>query len=204
MSANQARDNEPAVCEEEVIALQAVYGTPVRRHFDIELDDYMLSSRENRSHDRRAEVLFAITRPSGKVLLHTKPQYPQGIYRLFTGGIGLQEPVLTALEREVWEETGMHCEIQSFLGLCTYAFTKNDFKMEFATYLFHLSALADERPQPQDVDEIAQIGEIALDGLPLVAALLRGLNEERKVWGDWRAIGHDIAFQALSRRIAIC
>ncbi len=204
MSANQAIDNEAAVCEEEVIALQAVYGTPVRRHYDIELDDYMLSTRENRSHDRRAEVLFAITRPSGRVLLHTKPQYPQGIYRLFTGGIGLKEPVLTALEREVLEETGMHCEIQRFLGLCTYTFTKNDFHMEFATYLFHLSALADERPQPQDRDEIAQIGEIALDGLPLVAAHLRGLNEKRKVWGDWRAIGHEVAFQALSRRTAVC
>ena len=204
MSAMEASVYDIAVCEKEVSALQAVYGTPVRRHYHIELDDYMLSTRENRRHDRRAEVLFAITRPSGNVLLHTKPRYPQGIYRLFTGGIGLQEPVLTALEREVQEETGLHCKIQSFLGLCTYTFTKGNFHMEFATYLFHLSALTDERPQPQDKDEIAQIGEIALAGLPVVAAHLRGLNEKRKVWGSWRAIGHEVAFQTLSRRNVVC
>ncbi len=196
--------HEAAVCEKEVSALQALYGVPVRQHYDIELDDYMLSTRENRSHDRRAEVLFAITRPSGKVLLHTKPQYPQGIYRLFTGGIGLQEPVLTALQREVQEETGLHCKIQRFLGLCTYTFTKGNFHMEFATYLFHLSTRADERPQPQDKNEIAQIGEIALAGLPLVAAHLRSLNEHRKVWGGWRAIGHEVAFQTLNRRNIAC
>ena len=204
MSATEVGICEIPVCEEEVKALKAVFGTPVRRHYDIELDDYMMSARENRRHDRRAEVLFAITRPNGKVLLHTKPQYPQGIYRLFTGGIGLQEPVLTALEREVQEETGLHCEIQSFLGLCTYTFTKDDYHMKFATYLFHLNALADEQPKPQDLEEIANIGEIALAGLPLVAAHLRSLNEQRKVWGDWRAIGHEVAFQALSRRIPVC
>lgn len=204
MSVTEARMYETAVCEKEVGALQAVYGTPVRRHYDIELDNYMLSTRENRRHDRRAEVLFVVTRPSGKVLLHTKPQYPPGVYRLFTGGIGLQEPVLTALEREVREETGLHCEIQSFLGLCTYTFTKGDFHMEFATYLFHLRALTDAPPQPQDTAEIAQIGEIALAGLPTVAAYLRGLNAHRKVWGDWRAIGHEVAFQTLSRRNLVC
>ena len=204
MSATEVGVSEAAVREKEVIALQAAYGTPMRRHYDIELDDYMLSTRENRSHDRRAEVLFAITRPSGKVLLHTKPQYPQGIYRLFTGGIGLHESVLTALKREVQEETGLHCEIQSFLGLCTYTFTKDDFHMEFATYLFHLSTLTDAQPQPQDKDEIAQIGEIALAGLPLVAAHLRGLNAKRKVWGDWRAIGHEMAFQTLSQQNIVC
>ncbi len=203
MSATEASVHA-AVCEEEVSALRAVYGSPVRQHYDIELDDYMWSTRENRRHDRRAEVLFVITRPSGNVLLHTKPQYPQGIYRLFTGGIGVQESVLTALKREVQEETGLCCEIQRFLGLCTYTFTKDNFRMEFATYLFHLSALEDERPQPQDKAEIAHIGEIALAGLPLVAAHLRSLKAQRKVWGGWRAIGHEVAFQTLSRRNVVC
>lgn len=204
MSAAEVDRCEVAVCEEEVEALQSAFGTPLRRHYDIKLDDYMLSTRKNRSHDRRAEVLFAITRPNGMVLLHTKPQYPEGIFRLFTGGVDFHESVLTALKREVQEETGLHCEIMSFLGLCTYTFTKDDFHMEFATYLFHLTASADQQPQPQDLEEIAHIGEIPLAGLPLVAAHLKGLNHQRKVWGCWRAIGHEVAFQTLSRRIPVC
>ena len=47
MSATEVGICEIPVCEEEVKALKAVFGTPVRRHYDIELDDYMMSAREN-------------------------------------------------------------------------------------------------------------------------------------------------------------
>lgn len=203
MPATEADYADIAVCEEEVAELKAAFGVPSRRHFDIELDDYMLATRRYRARDRRAEVLFAITRPAGKVLLHTKPQYPSGLFRLFTGGVGRREPVLAALVREVREETGLTCEIESFLGLCTYNFTKGAYQTDFATYLFHLTAPADAEPRPQDA-EVAQIGEIALAGLPAVAAHLRGLDSQRKVWGEWRAIGHEVAYQTLSRRMPAC
>ena len=194
----------PAVRADELSQLSAVYGAPVRRHFRVELDAYMFATRHQRRHDRRAEVLFAITRPNGKILIHTKPGYPVGTFRLFTGGIGLRESVLEALRREVDEETGLNCTIARFLALCTYSFVKGDFAMEFATYLFHLQADGAQPLAPKDKTEIAGIGEVRPEGLPTVAQRLRNLECRRKAWGAWRAIGHDLAYETLSQGAVAC
>ncbi len=182
--------------------LSACYGVPIRRHFDMEIDEYMLSTRQSRRHDRRAEVLFAISRPNGKILLHTKRHYPPGVFRLFTGGIGLHESVQNALWREVEEETGLECKIHRFLALSTYCFQQDDFIMNFATYSFHLLTDNEQSPHPRDTVEVACIGETTLAGLPLVAQRLRGLApDQRQAWGRWRAIGHDMVHEAL-RQVA--
>lgn len=192
------------VYENEVAQLSNRYGAPMHRHFEIELDDYMLATRHRRRHDRRAEVLFAVTQPSGKILLHTKHRYPPGLFRLFTGGIGFNETVECALAREVEEETGLECQIRRFLALCTYTFVRDELAMPFATYLFHLTADGQQAPTPRDRMEVFQIGEIALAGLPAVAARLRALNDERRVWGSWRAIGHDLVYETMNKRAASC
>ncbi len=186
------------VYEDEVTELSACYGVPIRRHFDMELDHYMLARRQSRRHDRRAEVLFVISRPNGKILLHTKRHYPPGVFRLFTGGIGLHESVQNALWREVEEETGLDCTLQRFLALSTYCFRRGDFMARFATYSFHLVTDNEQMPQPRDTVEVACIGETTLSGLPHVAQRLHSLAPtKRRVWGQWRAIGHELVYEAL-------
>ena len=189
----------PPVSDREMTQLCAQFGHPLRRHFDIELDDYMLATRCRRQYDRRGEVLFAITRPNGRVLLHTKARYPQGVFRLFTGGIGLRESVHDALLREVTEETGLQCRLERFVALCTYSFRGAGLALDFATYAFHMSVDAAQRPNPEDQTEVAHIGEIAWEGLPAVATRLRSLEEKRRVWGHWRAIGHDMLYEGMNR-----
>lgn len=195
-------NSRPMVSEREVEDLAALYGRPVRQHFAIDLDDYLLDMRTRRRGDRRAEVLFAVTRPSGRVLIHSKPRYPQGLFRLFTGGINPDEPVADALFREVAEETGLVCRVERFLAVCTYAFHHPD-PMRcygFASYMFHLVTESEDAPCPRDLTEIGQIGEIALEGLPAIASHLRSLQGSRTAWGLWRAIGHDIVHEQLTRQ----
>lgn len=195
-------NTRPMVSEGEVDDLAALYGRPVRRHFCIDLDDYLLDMRARRRGDRRAEVLFAVTRPSGRVLIHSKPRYPQGVYRLFTGGINPDESVVDALFREVAEETGLACRVERFLAVCTYAFHHPDpvRRYCFASYMFHLVIKDEDVPAPRDLTEIGQIGEIALEGLPAIASHLRSLQGNRAAWGIWRAIGHDIVYEQLTQQ----
>ena len=192
----------PMVSEREVEDLTALYGRPARQHFRIDLDDYLIDSRARRRRDRRAEVLFAVTRPSGRVLIHSKPRYPQGLFRLFTGGINPDELVVDALFREVAEETGLVCRVERFLAVCTYAFHHPDpmRRYGFASYLFHLVTENEDTPCPRDLTEIGQIGEIALEGLPAIASHLRSLPGRRAAWGLWRAIGHDIVYEQLTQQ----
>ena len=196
----------PMVSEREVEDLAALHGQPVRRHFNLDLDDYLVETRSRRRADRRAEVLFAVTRPSGRVLIHTKSRYPQGLYRLFTGGINPDESVGAALYREVDEEIGLDCRVERFLAVCTYAFLHPDpaRQYQFASYVFHLVLDNEDAPCPRDLTEIAQIGEISLEGLPAIASHLRSLQGSRAAWGIWRAIGHDIVYEQLTQQPSVC
>ena len=90
-------------------------GFPVL-HTEFEISEpfnqYLLSKKA-----RRGEVVFALQNPDLKILLHTKPQFPDGLYRLLTGGIDRDEPVLDALKREVYEETGFKTKGYKFKGI---------------------------------------------------------------------------------------
>ena len=55
-----------------------------------------------------------IRRRNGLYLVHTKAFYPQGVYRLLTGGIKPGEPLLEALAREAQEETSLTLRIERF------------------------------------------------------------------------------------------
>ncbi|PZW24014.1 NUDIX domain-containing protein, partial [Thermosporothrix hazakensis] len=63
---------------------------------------------------------MAIRRPHDRLLTFTKTFYPQGVYRLLTGGVEFHETVLEALHREVYEETGLQASVERFLACISY------------------------------------------------------------------------------------
>jgi 8-oxo-dGTP pyrophosphatase MutT (NUDIX family) len=91
------------ICEEEVNELARRYGVPVRRTYHIQADEYIRAYRWRRESDRRAEVVFAIQDPDGKIWMHNKAHYPAHLCRLPSGGVGWQESIYHALLREVKE-----------------------------------------------------------------------------------------------------
>jgi 8-oxo-dGTP pyrophosphatase MutT (NUDIX family) len=113
---------KPMICEEEVGELACRYGTPIRRAFTIQADEYIRAYRWRTDCDRRAEVVFAIQDVTGRIWLHAKAHYPSHIARLPSGGIGWDETIQGALVREVEEETGLCTEIRRFLGVIEYRF----------------------------------------------------------------------------------
>ena len=93
----------------EVAALAGRYGAPITR--DVALDDIAFDPVGNPS--RFAEVCMVVRRPTGEVLLSIKTFYPRGAYRLPTGGIDKDEPILDAVLRETLEETGLTVDVRS-------------------------------------------------------------------------------------------
>src|SRR5207248_2517543 len=67
----------PAVDKRELRALSRKYGAP--QHAELRLDQWPLPGAARGA--RRGEVVFAIRNPRGRILLHTKSFYPDGIYR---------------------------------------------------------------------------------------------------------------------------
>jgi 8-oxo-dGTP pyrophosphatase MutT (NUDIX family) len=196
--------NEPTlndlIDEAEVSRLSAAYGPAERRQMLVEMQ---LSSFENwwdklvRRSNRRGEVVLAIRRPDGQVLLHTKRFYPPGVYRLPSGGVHPGEAVLAGMAREAREETGLEVTVERFVGVVEYEFHHDQRRLPFVSYVFVTRASADV-PVVQDPDEqITDFRYVSPAEIRQVAAQLRALPPDWSDWGAFRALPHDLVADAL-------
>ena len=159
-----------------------------------------------RRADRFGEVLMAIRRPSGKLLLSIKTFYPRGAYRLPTGGIHHGEPVLDALVRETREETGLDTEVRRFLATIAYRpRSAANGPPIFHTFAFLVDELGGTLGTLDPGERIESWSEVWPDDLPAVAERLERVASKRsdEIGGDWahwgrfRAVAHRVVHRAL-------
>jgi ADP-ribose pyrophosphatase YjhB (NUDIX family) len=188
----------PMICEEEVGELVRRYGAPLRRSFTVQADEYIRSYRWRADSDRRAEVVFVIQDPTDKIWLHAKAHYPGHIFRLPSGGIGWDETVYDALLREVEEETCLCVEIRRFIGLIEYRFQHNGSTVKFASYIFQLFC-GSATPTLPACGEISAFRAVAPSQLSQITVDMRNMLGDRRGWGQWRALAHDLVYDVLSK-----
>lgn len=149
----------------------------------------------NNKTDRRGEVVVLLENLQHRVLLHTKPQFPNGVYRLVSGGIEKNEPLYSGLAREVFEETGFHFTQSQFVGLILYKFIHGQQTMPFISYLFQINGI-DKDPVIQDKTEnISGFKWIKRDELYNTFQQLLDVPQDWKDWGTFRAVPHKIFYE---------
>ena len=184
----------------EIDVLAGRFGTPITR--DVPLDDIAFDPVGNPS--RFAEVCMVVRRPTGTLLLSIKTFYPRGAYRLPTGGIDRDEPILDAVLRETLEETGLTVDVKRFLAALTYRDGPSGPPV-FHTFAF---LLEDATGAPvHSLDEQEQIEayvEAPLAELPRVAERLERIRADGApgianwdAWGRFRAHVHRVVPEAL-------
>jgi 8-oxo-dGTP pyrophosphatase MutT (NUDIX family) len=186
----------------EVDALAGRFGTPISR--DVALDDIAFDPVGNPS--RFAEVCMVVRRPTGNVLLSIKTFYPRGAYRLPTGGIDKDEPILGAVIRETLEETGLTLEVQRFLAWLTYR-GRPAGPPVFHTFAFLLDDPSGAPVTPLDEHEqIESYIEVQPSELPHVAERLERIPPKAApgipnwdAWGRFRAHAHRAVHEAMTR-----
>jgi ADP-ribose pyrophosphatase YjhB (NUDIX family) len=181
----------------ELDGLAARYGAPIYRSYAVQADVYIYSYLWRKDSDRRAEVVFAIEDGLGRIWVHAKPHYPAQIFRLPSGGVQWEEPVEDALFREIEEEMGLPVRVVRFLGLLEYRFLHGDSVMPFASYVFHLRS-AGGQPICQESEKISEFRAVLPSQVLQIAMELRSLMGERRAWGQWRAVAHDLVYESLS------
>ncbi len=187
--------------EAEDRALVAGYGPTEQRRCRFELDEsgYAFWWRAT-ALSRRAEVVMAVQRPDGGLLLHTKGHYPPGTYRLPSGGVRWGESVLEALAREMWEELGLRLSPTAMPGLIHYTLYHADRTIPFASYLFLLPAAETVAPASHDPQEsISAFRWVPPSEISAVADQLRPLVRAWGRWGAFRAVAHDLLAEVLAR-----
>lgn len=187
----------PVISEKEVATLAADYGTPIRRTYQMKADEYLRKHRFSEQSDRRAEVVFAIEDPMGRIWVHAKRHYPSHIYRLPSGGINWSESIKDALFREVAEETAFSVEVKQFIGVVDYQFHDQGCSAHFASYIFHLGN-GGGQPRPHASENISEFRAILPTQLSGLAADLRNLIGDRHGWGQFRALSHDLVYEHLT------
>jgi 8-oxo-dGTP diphosphatase len=186
--------------EEEVAQLLAEYGPAERRQVTRQVTAGFFETWWERlviKSNRRGEAVLAIQRSDGQILLHTKLFYPEGVFRLPSGGIHPHEAVLAGAIRETQEETGLKVSIDRFLGMVEYHFQSQQRELPFVSYIWLVQA-GDSQPSVQDPNErISAFRYVHPRELRNVAVQLRALPEAWHDWGHFRAPPHDLVADAL-------
>jgi 8-oxo-dGTP pyrophosphatase MutT (NUDIX family) len=193
---------EPLIQPQEIEALAREFGAPLRHTciLDVARGTYDLWARKVSAGPVacRGEVIMVILRPNGKVLLHTKHFYPQGVYRLLSGRVLWKDPVAHTLQREVMEETSLEVSIASFLGLIEYQFRWQDRIVPFVSYVFELHEVGGELTCLDEGEGIAGFREVSVGELSQVGAELEHLEPQWQDWGNFRAVAHYLVQDALN------
>ena len=176
--------------EQEIQTLARTLGQPLRRQVEIEIGSELFVSRFLRMADRRGEVVLALERPDGRLLLHRKAHYGEETYRLLSGGIGHDEAIAAAAVRESAEESGLQVEIRRLVAVIDSALRFGDIRLPFVSYVLHVVETGGQLSA--DSTEIAGFREVWPGDLPDIAAQLRAIPGERGYWGRWRAVAHDV------------
>lgn len=203
-----------AVDEAEWDALQARWPGAVRRHARLGVDHPFLTGEHQMlvSDGRRAEVCYIgyVGGPERGLLLHIKSIYPDGAYRLPTGGIHQGEAVLDTLAREIEEETGLQTgcaagqvQVRKLLGMLSYELAHRGLGVShaFATYHFLVELPRDAVLTPHDASErIAGWQWRAPAELEAIADRLERVGSVAPRWADWgryRALSHRFVAESL-------
>ncbi len=192
----------PQENQDELQQLAQLYGQPLVQIIDLGTTNYF--DPLNKS-DRYGEVCMVIRRTNGHLLTMKKTFYPEGGYRLLTGGINHGERIYDALLRETHEETGLTVKITRFLVAAAYCVTNVEKEPAFYTFAFLLDEIGGTLGAIDEEENVEAFLEIKPKDLLTQAEFLeqirshhsKELNTDWSAWGHFRAVIHRLVWQAL-------
>jgi len=176
--------------DQEITQLARVYGEPTRAKYEFTPRAPTFCDWARGLTRRRGEIVLVVPRGNGQVLLHTKPHYPEDVYRLPTGGIRQGEAADHAARREGHEEIGFRPQTLRLLGVLENIFWLDGEQVIYPSLVFQTEEFT-RTPQPTDTEELIS-GFMNADVLELrvVAHYLSSLPAHWGEWGGFRAVAH--------------
>jgi 8-oxo-dGTP pyrophosphatase MutT (NUDIX family) len=178
------------------------YGHPLERswHYEVSKDTFLYWQMVKGK--RAGEVIIVLRRHDGRYVVHTKAFYPQGVYRLLSGGIKPGEDLITAVQRETWEETGLEVHIARFLGILQHEFAWQDSSLPFISYVFEVVEENGTLHVNDPHEAITGYREVVLADLISLAEQLEALPRDWHDWGRFRAMPHRFVVEVLTEKHA--
>lgn len=181
---------ENAFNRQEFEQLKKQYGKGAQEEdftFVLRNEGFFNEVKHNTENDRRGEVAFIVKRPNSKLIVVRTSFYPEGIYRIPTGGINYGENIIEALYREVKEELGLDVQIDQFLGVIKYHMFYKEKKVDFYSYIFLVREIGGNILVDALEDEVSQFKEVDKKELMEVVNALQSMEGNWKDWCYFRA-----------------
>ncbi|MBN1402221.1 MAG: NUDIX hydrolase [Anaerolineae bacterium] len=194
---NACAGSNPGV--EGLDAAMARFGLPALEQVQLSVTEDTIAERERVRKRRVAEVIMLLERKSGLYLVHTKAFYPNGVYRLISGGIKAGEDLLAAVHRETHEETGLDVCIRDFLAVFQFHFTHGHVTVPFTSFLFHVQETGGVLANHDPAEAITDFRDVTFEELEHIAQKLEGLSPGWIDWGRFRAAPHRFVLDHLDR-----
>ncbi len=175
---------------DEIEKLKKRFGNFERASFEYKNISPAFSEWVKRLTRRRGEIVLVVPRGDGRVLLHTKPHYPEGVYRLPTGGIHPGEDAAVAAKREGFEEIGFSANELQLLGVLDNVFWVNGEQYVYPSFVFQTQEFT-RTPNPTDPEEaISGFRDVGVVEFRAAATQLAQLPAAWHEWGRFRAAPH--------------
>lgn len=193
----------PQVTQQELEQLSLHYGQPLTRTVDLDAGGRFDPLTKL---DRYGEVCMVVRRPNGHLLTMKKTFYPEGAYRLLTGGINHGESIFSALLRETAEETGLDVRVSRFLAIASYRLRNLEQDPVFYSFAFLLDEMSGTLGAVDEDERVEGFREIEPNNLLSLAEALEHLGNHYSpeiagtwgAWGQFRAVIHRLVWEALS------
>lgn len=166
------------------------FGAFERATFEFKIESPAFAAWVRNMMRRRGEIVLVVPRGDGRVLLHTKPHYPDAVFRLPTGGVRPKEPAADAAKRETYEEIGFKPRALKLLGVLDNVFSLGETEYVYPSFVFQTEEFT-RAPKPTDRREgISGFRDVDALSLRAVARQLENLPKQWREWGRFRAAPH--------------
>lgn len=135
-----------------------------------EFDDLLHSMRDGRSSD-----ITLLIFKDNRVIVIAKPWYPNGLWRIPSGGWKPDESLIECAEREAYEETGAKIKLEKYILRINVTFTYNNKKVKWTSHIF-VARYLKGKLRPVDTKEIKKVGLLTLEKLEKLKPLLLKQN----------------------------
>lgn len=169
-----------------------------KKELRIESKKYFLSLANSINNDRRGEVVFCVIKDK-KIITIRSSEYPEGVFRIPTGGINYGEDIKQAVIREVKEELGVKANITSFEGVIKWTFSHRKKHVNFYSYLFILEYESGALLVDALEDEVSEVKLCTRKELNGISNYLLTLQSFWDDWGRFRYETTNFAYISLNK-----
>lgn len=161
--------------KEQIQKIEQSFGKPKELEMSFPMREGEFQNLLESQKDGRSSDITLLIFKDNRVIVIAKPWYPNGLWRIPSGGWKPDESFIECAKRETYEETGAKIKLKKYILRINVTFTHNDKKVKWTSHIF-VARYLKGKLRPVDTKEIKKVGLLTLEKLEKLKPLLLRQN----------------------------